>query len=73
MIVWEEEVVRHFRPRYFTTEAWATLGPEQRELIRRQRMAVVEALRREHEAHYHRGDRRADDLAAELDVNGYGR
>lgn len=74
MIVWEEETVRHFRPRYFTGPAWATLSAQQRDAIRRQRMAVVEALRIDHETRYHRGDMRADELAAVLDgVDGYGR
>jgi len=74
VIVWEEETVRHFRPRFFTAEAWATLTPSQRETIRRQRVSVVEALRLDHEARYHHGDRRADILAAELDgIDGYGR
>lgn len=67
-LAWVDEVEHHVRPRLFTGAAWATLTPQQRELIHRQRLAVVEQLRLDHEARYHRGDQRADALATELDV-----
>jgi hypothetical protein len=71
LVVWDEVVEIRFKPRYFTREAWATLTHQQRETIRHQRMAVVEQLRADHEAHYHHGDRRADELAHELDARHY--
>ena len=67
IVVWEEEVTRVIRPRMFTREAWAALTPSQRDMIRRQRMAVVTRMRAEHEERYHHGDRRIDDLAQALD------
>lgn len=71
-IAWVDEVTHHVRPRLFTGEAWAALTANQREVIRRQRLNVVEQLRTDHEARYHHGERRADDLAAELDLRALG-
>jgi hypothetical protein len=68
-----DEVQHHVRPRLFTGAAWATLTANQREVIHRQRLAVVEQLREDHEARYHQGDRRADDLAIDLDRLRHGR
>lgn len=53
MILWEEQVRRRFTPRLFTPEAWATLTMQQRDLVRRQRMAVVAALALDHDRRYH--------------------
>lgn len=51
MIGWEEQV--RVRPRLFTTAAWATLSQQQRDVVRRQRMAVVAALADDHDRRYH--------------------
>jgi hypothetical protein len=60
--VWLTYQETHVRPRYFTAEAWATLTDAQRDLIRRQRMAVVAALQDEHERRYGRHTARLDTL-----------
>jgi hypothetical protein len=51
--MWEERTRRQFRPHLFTPEQWAALSPNQREIVRRQRMAVVDALAVEHQRRYH--------------------
>lgn len=52
MRIWEVERRTTIRPRLFTEEAWAALSEAQRDLIRRQRMAVVAALAEEHSRRY---------------------
>lgn len=53
MIAWEERSTRRVTPRLFTGEAWEALSARQRDVIRRQRMAVVEALQLDHDRRYH--------------------
>lgn len=53
MMIWQEQARHRFKPRLFTEEAWASFTPAQREIIRRQRMAVVDALALEHQRRYH--------------------
>jgi hypothetical protein len=67
-LAWVDEVEHHVRPRLFTGAAWATLSEQQRELIHRQRLAVVEQLRLDHETRYATGYGRADDLALALTI-----
>lgn len=41
------------RPVYFTRDAWASLTPAERELMRRNRMHRVTELAAEHHSRYH--------------------
>lgn len=49
----EESRPRHIQPHLFTGDAWAELSEQQRDLVRRQRMAVVSALADAHNRRFH--------------------